>query len=211
MVLMPLAGGCAGVARRQPATFRGEVGVTTGSFTRHLSASAAPGELRLLDLPQVVHEQLGMRVIDLMTATLPSTEPRYLDQLRAAAARHGCVFTNLKMNNPGLDLASEDEATRRPALDPRLAEMDRAVRHRGHELHRDLPHGSVAALVDGANLQDASWRGDFLRHLRHGVATPRGAARAVGRVLVALSPEDFFCASETWRITATSDPSTFNS
>lgn len=128
MVVIPLAAGCTAVAHREPATLKGEVGVTTGSFTRHLSASAAPGKLSLLDLPQVVHEQLGMRVIDLMTATLPSTEPRYLDQLRAAAARHGCVFTNLKMNNPGLDLASEDEAMRRHALDEYRRTMEVAAR-----------------------------------------------------------------------------------
>lgn len=105
-----------------------EIGVTTGSFTRHLTPERQPGKLRLLDLPQIMRDELGLRVIDLMTATLASLEPRYLDELRAAAERHGCILTNLKMNNPGLDLASADEATRRHALAEYKRTMDAAAR-----------------------------------------------------------------------------------
>ncbi len=93
-----------------------ELGVTTGSFVKHLSESAQPGKLRLLDLPRLVRDELDMRVIDLMTATLVSLEPKYLEQLRKAAADCGCVLTNLKMNQKGLDLATTDEALRRESI-----------------------------------------------------------------------------------------------
>src|SRR5262245_38652658 len=79
-------------------TLAGEVGVTTGSFMRNLSVASEPGKLRLLDLPRLMRDELGMRVIDLMTATLASMEPDYLDKLRAESDRAGCVLTNLKMN-----------------------------------------------------------------------------------------------------------------
>ncbi|MSU48611.1 MAG: hypothetical protein EXS37_05860 [Opitutus sp.] len=115
-------------AAAKPISLAGEVGITTGSFMRHLSAEPGPGKLRLLDLPKRMHEELGMKVIDLMTATLASMEPAYLDQLRAAADRAGCVLTNLKMNNPGLDLASEDEAGLRHAINEYKRTMDVAAR-----------------------------------------------------------------------------------
>lgn len=97
-------------------TLSRELGITTGSFVRHLVETAQPGKLRLLDLPRIMRDELGMRVIDLMTATLVSMEPRYLEQLRQAAADAGCVLTNLKMNQKGLDLATPDEALRRESL-----------------------------------------------------------------------------------------------
>ncbi len=105
----------------------GEIGVTTGSFVRHLSAIAQTGKLRLLDLPRIMRDELGMKVIDLMTATLASTEPAYLGQLRTAAADAGCILTNLKMNNPGLDMASTDAGTRRHALDEYKRTIDAAA------------------------------------------------------------------------------------
>ncbi len=93
-----------------------ELGITTGSFVRHLVETAQPGKLRLLDLPRLMRDELGMRVIDLMTATLVSLEPPYLEQLRQAAADAGCVLTNLKMNQKGLDLAAADEKLRRESI-----------------------------------------------------------------------------------------------
>lgn len=93
-----------------------ELGVTTGSFVRHLSESAQPGKLCLLDLPRIMRDDLDMRVIDLMTATLVSLEPNYLEQLRKAAADCGCMLTNLKMNQKGLDLATPDETLRRESI-----------------------------------------------------------------------------------------------
>ena len=93
-----------------------EIGVTTGSFMRHLSPEQAAGKLRLLDLPQRMQEELGLKVIDLMTATLAELSAPYCEKLRAAAERHGCVLTNLKMNQKGLDLGSSDAQVRAEAL-----------------------------------------------------------------------------------------------
>jgi hypothetical protein len=105
-----------------------EVGVTTGSFTKHLVKSPQPGKLRMLDLPRILREELDMRVLDLMTATLPSLEPAYLDRLRDAAGRAGCVLTNLKMNQRGLDMGSPNATTRRQALAEYKRTIDAAAR-----------------------------------------------------------------------------------
>jgi Xylose isomerase-like TIM barrel len=105
-----------------------EIGITTGSFVRHLTVQAQEGKLRLLDLPRIMREELDMRVIDLMTATLASAEPDYLDRLRAAAERAGCILTNLKMNQKGLDLATGDDALRRHSIDEYKRSMDAAAR-----------------------------------------------------------------------------------
>ncbi len=98
------------------APLEGEAGVTTGSFMRHLSIEKAEGKLRLIDLPKIMRDELGMKVIDLMTACLPSLEARFADEFRAAAEAAGCIVTNLKMNNPGIDMASPDAAVREKAL-----------------------------------------------------------------------------------------------
>jgi hypothetical protein len=105
----------------------GEIGITTGSFVRHLSETQQAGKLRLLDLPRIMREEMDMRVIDLMTATLVSLEPAYLEQLRGAAEKAGCVLTNLKMNLRDLDLGSEDETTRRHAIDEFKKTIDAAA------------------------------------------------------------------------------------
>ena len=64
-----------GRAAAAPASLAGEIGITSGSFMRHLSHERAAGKLRLLDLPKIMRDELGMKVIDLMTATLVSLEP----------------------------------------------------------------------------------------------------------------------------------------
>jgi hypothetical protein len=116
LALAALAPGLASAANRTPGLER-QLGVTTGSFVRHLAESPQPGKLRLLDLPKLMRDELDLRVIDLMTRTLPSFEPAYLERLRVEADRAGCVLTNLKMNQPGLDMASPDEAIRRKSLE----------------------------------------------------------------------------------------------
>lgn len=108
-------------------SLQGEIGITTGSFVRHLSPIAAEGKLRLLDLPQIMRDELDMRVIDLMTATLVSLEPAYLEQLRGAAEKAGCVLTNLKLNLQNLDLGSEDEEMRRHAVNEFKRTIDAAA------------------------------------------------------------------------------------
>ena len=109
------------------ASLAGELGVTTGSFVRHLSAERQVGKLRLLDLPRLMRDELGMKVIDLMTATLPSLAPDYLKRLREAAEEAGCVLTNLKMNQRGLDLGSANADERRRAIDEYRKTIDAAA------------------------------------------------------------------------------------
>jgi hypothetical protein len=123
---LPLAGVLPRVlpAKTPAPSLRGELGVTTGSFMRNITA----GKFRVLDLPRIMRDELGMRVIDLMTATLASMEPAYLDQLRAEAEKAGCILTNLKMNQKGLEMASEDEAARRHAMDTYKRTIDAAQR-----------------------------------------------------------------------------------
>jgi sugar phosphate isomerase/epimerase len=106
----------------------GQLGITTGSFMRHLSVDARKGKIRLLDVPQVMRDELDLRVIDLMTATMVSQQPAYLDELRARADKAGCTLTNLKMNQKGLDMASPDPATRGKALDEYKRTIDSAER-----------------------------------------------------------------------------------
>ncbi len=86
------------------------------------------GKFRLIELPRIMRDELDMRVIDLMTATLDSMEPAYLDGLRAEAEKCGCVLTNLKMNQKGLEMASEDEAARKHAMDTYKSTIDAAQR-----------------------------------------------------------------------------------
>lgn len=115
--------------REEPhADVSGLLGVTTGSFMRNLTVQPQPGKLRLLDLPQIMRDELGMRVIDLMTATLASFEPRYLESLRAKAEKANCLLTNLKMNQRGLDMGSPDAAKRKKALDEYKRTIDAAAR-----------------------------------------------------------------------------------
>lgn len=111
-----------------PLNLTGQVGITTGSFMRHLTIDHAPGKLRMLDLPKIMRDDLDMRVIDLMTATLPSFEPRYLDDFRSKAEKANCVITNLKMNQKGLDMTSPDPATRQHAITVYKQTIDAAHR-----------------------------------------------------------------------------------
>ena len=115
-----VASACSATAadRGQPRPpLAGKLGVTTGTFVRHLSAEPQPGKLRLLDLPKVMRTELEMHVIDLMTATLPSLEPDYLVRLREAAERENCLLSNLKMNQPGLNLGGDNPDERRRSID----------------------------------------------------------------------------------------------
>src|SRR5436190_13778524 len=107
-----------------PTSLHGELGITTGSFMRNIT----DGKFRLLDLPRIMRDELGMKVIDLMTATLASMEPAYLDQLRGEAEKAGCILTNLKMNQKGLEMASPDAAVRKQAMDVYKQTIDDAKR-----------------------------------------------------------------------------------
>lgn len=125
-VVAVAATGRSAVAPASPWT--GEIGITTGSFMRHLVPDRAAGKLRLLDLPKLMRDELGMKAIDLMTATLVSLEPAYLERLRAAAADAGCVLTNLKLNFTRADVGHADPAARRAAVAEFKAGIDAAAR-----------------------------------------------------------------------------------
>jgi hypothetical protein len=115
-------------AAAEPKPFAGEVGVTTGSFVKHLATKPQPGKLVMLDLPKIMRDELGMKVIDLMTATLASFDPAYLDQMRNAAEKAGCALTNLKMNLKGFDYDSPDAAVRAKAMAEYKSKLDAAAK-----------------------------------------------------------------------------------
>lgn len=104
-----------------------EVGVTTSSFSGHLTAKPKRGQFTLLELPRILRDELGMKVIDLNTSSLASQERKYLERVREAATKAGCVLTNLKMNQRGLDLSSNDRALRDKALTTYKQSIDAAA------------------------------------------------------------------------------------
>lgn len=153
-------GGAAGAALPVPAlaaqaggppSLAGQIGVTTGSFMGHLSVEPQPGKLVLLELPRYMRQLLDMRVIDLMTRTLASLEPGYLEQLREQAQRHDCLLTNLKMNLVGADMASPDAAARREALEQYKRTIDAAGRLGCRWVRPALAarRGDLRLLIDG--------------------------------------------------------------
>ncbi|MCA9021151.1 MAG: TIM barrel protein [Planctomycetaceae bacterium] len=115
-----------------------QLGITTSSLAYQLSPQAKEDRITLLELPRILRDELGMTVIDLNTSTLAATDRKYLDQVRAAADKAGCVLTNLKMNQPKLDMNSPDAAVRNKALDTYKASIDVAS-HLGLKWARPLP------------------------------------------------------------------------
>lgn len=117
----------------------GEVGVTTSSFSGHLVASPKkPSQFSLLELPRILRDDLDMRVIDLNTSSLGRVDKRWLDQVRKAVDDAGCVLTNLKMNQSGLDMNSPDVAVREKALKEYRSSIDAAA-YLGIPYVRPLP------------------------------------------------------------------------
>ena len=102
-------------ADKQPRLAR-EVGITTSSLSGHLVKKPSRGKFTLLELPRVMRDELGMRVIDLNTSSLASFEPKYLAKIRKAAEDAGCLMTNLKLNQRGLDMSSPKRLVREKAL-----------------------------------------------------------------------------------------------
>ncbi len=94
----------------------GDVGVNTSSFARQVRATAADQRIDPFDLPQLLRDELDVRVIDLVHTTLGTREPRPLERFRARAAAAGCVITNLKVNAHDLPFDGDDPAARRAAL-----------------------------------------------------------------------------------------------
>lgn len=126
-VALPHSGGDAAEDRKRNLLEK-EVGITTSSFSGHLVTKPAKDRFTLLELPRLLRDELDMRVIDLNTSALASFEPKYLDQVRKAADDAGCLLTNLKLNQPGLDMNSPDRAVRERALAEYRRSIDAASR-----------------------------------------------------------------------------------
>ncbi|MEY4939895.1 MAG: hypothetical protein RIQ93_1630 [Verrucomicrobiota bacterium] len=106
------------------AAWAGEVGVTTSSFFRHMIKDGTDRYFDLYELPKVMRDELGMKVIDLNTGTLDTRDPAKLDRFRKALDDAGCVATNLKVNATrlgvkilDLPIDGPDRATRVNSLD----------------------------------------------------------------------------------------------
>ncbi len=123
-----------GVAADAP---EASIGITTSSIDSHLGATSAGGRIAIMDLARVMRDELGMRVIDLNTNTLAKAGKR-IDAFRIEAEKAGCVITNVKMNQRGLDMNSPDVNVRNRALDVYRKSIDDAAKA-GAKWARPLP------------------------------------------------------------------------
>jgi hypothetical protein len=89
------------------------VGITIGGG---VGRQEMRGELKLLDVPKYVSDEMGMKLIDLNTRWFKTYEPSFLERLRSAAERAGCFFTNLKVNHDFGDLYSANAQQRESVL-----------------------------------------------------------------------------------------------
>lgn len=113
------------------------IGITTSSIDAHVGATSANRKIAIMDLPRLMRDELGMRVIDLNTNTLAKAGKR-IEAFRREAEKAGCVVTNLKMNQRGLDMNSPDEDVRNRALEAYRRSIDDAARV-GAKWARPLP------------------------------------------------------------------------
>ena len=102
-----------------------ECGITSSSFLHQIGPGKGP--LTVLDLPKILRDDLGMRILDLNTNTLGSLDPAHVAKLREAVDRTGCTCTNLKLNQRDIDMNHPDPAERARALDVYRASVDAAV------------------------------------------------------------------------------------
>ena len=146
-------------APKQVPELAGQVGITTSSLFRQNSGKADDRNFELWDIPRILRDELGMKVIDLSTGTLNSSrDPKQLDRLRRAADAAGCVITNLKVNATHLsvkvlDLPFDhaDKTKRRAALDE-YKQWIRAAQRLGVRWLRPFPSDTQPAtsvLVEG--------------------------------------------------------------
>jgi sugar phosphate isomerase/epimerase len=148
---------------RSPVDLQGQVGLTVGSFQKHYSSIVDGRKLRLIDLPKRMKNELGMKVLDLMTASFPSMDLQFLDELRNEAIKNDCIITNLKMNQPDVDIGSTDSDERLRSLQVYRKTIDAAA-VLGCRWVRPLPKSKLS-----------SWNGyvDSYRHLID-YAKPKG-------------------------------------
>ncbi|MEO2016457.1 MAG: TIM barrel protein [Fuerstiella sp.] len=114
-----------------PSDLEDAIGIVSASAAAQLTTSRREGKFTLLELPQIMREELDLRVIDLNTSSFPdfsSVDEKYLERLRAGADKYGCVLTNLKMNQRGIDMNSPQKDVRQQALDEYKRSIDIASR-----------------------------------------------------------------------------------
>lgn len=120
-------------------TPRERLGVVTASFTRFLTGPEK--KLSLEELPAFMHGEWGLRVVDFNTMNFPSFEPAYLDRLRTAVEKAGCIGTNLKMNQK-VDMSSADPEVRAEAMRIYRESID-AAQHLSLRWVRPLPRSET--------------------------------------------------------------------
>lgn len=103
-----------------------QIGIVSASVNAQFAGRSNGRSFSLLELPRILRDELDLRVIDLNTSSFPdfaTVDRVYLDKLREAVEDAGCVMTNLKMNQPGIDMNSADKRVRAKAL----AEYKRSI------------------------------------------------------------------------------------
>lgn len=71
------------------------VGITTGGLNHQRENKI----LDVMSLPRFLRDELGMKLIDLNTRWLTAFDDKYIGKVRANAEKHGCYFSNLKVNH----------------------------------------------------------------------------------------------------------------
>jgi hypothetical protein len=119
-----LASGQSRIASAKPSTqqipeLANAIGIVSASAHAQLTGRAQGRTFSLLDIPRILRDELDLRVVDLNTSSFPDfskVDQSYLDKLRKAVDDAGCVMTNLKMNQRGIDMNSPDKQVRDNAL-----------------------------------------------------------------------------------------------
>lgn len=93
----------------------GKMGMVTASFTPHISENPKGSQIRLIEFPKMLREELDLTIVDFNTMNFPTLAPAYVERVRAAVEAAGCEATNLKMNQK-VDMASADAAERAEAM-----------------------------------------------------------------------------------------------
>ncbi len=109
-----------------PVKLERQVGLVAATLAQHQDFRKKGG-LELMDLPKAIHGELGMTVIDMNTMNFAELNERVAGQFRTAADKEGCVLTNLKLNQRGLDIGDADEGKRKHALDVYRRSVDAAA------------------------------------------------------------------------------------
>lgn len=84
------------------------------SLNRLFRREASP--LTLLEFPAFARDQFGIDALEINNIYFESTEPAYVDQLRAAIDAAGAICLNIAVDEKG-DLSSDDEAARLEAVE----------------------------------------------------------------------------------------------